>query len=206
MIEKLLLGSASAIVFVISHLSYAGIVLLMTIESCNIPMPSEVILPAAGFLAYQGQMNIFLAALAGAIGCIIGSLVSYAIGYYAGRPILEKYGKYILLTKDDLDLGQRMFAKYGNAIAFFSRLLPIIRTFISIPAGIEKMDLKRFVAYSFAGSFLWSLLLVFVGYKIGDHQQILMSFFHKFNILIAVVIVLALAYYIYTHVKKLRAQ
>src|SRR5579872_788341 len=125
---------ASFVLLLMTKLSYIGIIVLMSLESCNIPIPSELIMPVAGYLAYQGKINLIIAAFAGAIGCVLGSLLSYYLGYVGGRPFLEKYGKYFLLTKEDLDLGDRLFAKYGDKIAFVSRLIPIVRTFISFPA------------------------------------------------------------------------
>lgn len=193
------------ILALMTHLSYGGIILLMAIESCNIPLPSELIMPFAGYLVSTGVLNIFLAACAGAIGCVIGSTASYYLGYYGGRPLLDRYGKYILLTKHDLDTGEALFHKHGDKIAFIARLLPVIRTFISFPAGIVRMDIKKFMIYSFSGSFIWSLLLAYIGYRIGKNQTIIATYFHRFDILIALVVVIGLGAYIYTHIKKLKA-
>ncbi len=204
MTTKIVAAITGFILFIITHLSYLGLIFLMAIESANIPLPSELIMPFAGFLVYQGKMNIHLAAFAGATGCVIGSVVSYYLGYYGGRPFLEKYGKYILLTRHDLDLGERLFAKHGDKIAFISRILPIIRTFISFPAGVVKMNIKKFLIYSFVGSLLWSYLLVFIGEKIGSHQDVIAAYFHKFDVLIGVILVFAVVAYIYRHVKQLR--
>lgn len=202
MLNKILLGVSGFILLVIGKLSYGGIVLLMGIESANIPLPSELIMPFAGYLVSQGKLNMHIAAFAGAIGCVIGSIGSYYLGYYGGRPFVEKYGKYFLLSSHDIEFGDRLFAKYGDKIAFISRVLPIIRTFISFPAGMSRMSKKKFILYSFVGSLLWSYLLVFIGEKIGKNQQILSQYFHKFDLVIELVILFALAIYLYTHIRK----
>ena len=204
--NSLLVTVALFALAIISKLSYAGIIVLMALESCNIPIPSELIMPFAGYLVSQGGMNIHIAAFCGAIGCVIGSLASYALGYYGGRPILEKYGKYLLLTRHDLELGDSLFLKYGDKIALASRVLPIVRTFISFPAGVARMNLAKFAAYTFIGSLIWSYLLAFIGEKIGKNQALLIPYFHKFDLVIEILIVLGVLYYIYSHVKKLKAE
>ena len=137
---------------VIEAWGYGGIVILMAIESMCIPLPSEFIMPFAGFLVFQGKMNFWLAGLAGGVGCLIGSNVAYFLGKYGGRPLIEKYGKYVLLSKHDLDLADKWFIKYGDNTAFWSRLLPVIRTFISLPLGIAKVEIWKFMLYSLVGS------------------------------------------------------
>src|ERR1051326_2554045 len=134
------------IVGTISTLGYPGVVLLMGIESACIPLPSEIIMPFSGYLAYTGRFELWAVAVAGAVGCVVGSLVAYWVGMYGGRPVIEKYGRYVLISHHDLDLADRWFAKRGELIVFASRLLPVIRTFIAFPAGVAKMNLPRFVA------------------------------------------------------------
>src|ERR1043166_1491076 len=161
MIARILEILSGIIVATILFLGYPGIVLLMAIESACIPLPSEIIMPFSGYLVSTGQMNLWLVALAGAVGCVLGSLVAYWVGSKGGRPLIEKYGRYILVSPHDLDMADRWFAKRGEIIVFVSRMLPAIRTFIAFPAGVARMNLKRFIIYTFAGSFPWCLLTFF---------------------------------------------
>jgi membrane protein DedA with SNARE-associated domain len=196
------------IVAVISSMGYAGIVLLMAIESACIPLPSEVIMPFSGYLVYTGQFNLWLVAIAGAVGCVLGSLVAYWVGMYGGRPMIEKYGRYVLLSSHDLDLADRWFARYGELIVFASRLLPVVRTFIAFPAGVARMNLKRFVIYTFAGSLPWCLGLAYVGQKLGEQwnkNDTLKSWFHRFDFVIGIIGVLAVAWWIWRHFRNARA-
>lgn len=204
MLDKIIAPVISVLSFIIVKFSYFGVIFLMAVESANIPVPSEAIMPYAGYIVSKGQMNFFLAALSGAIGCTLGSILSYYIGYYGGRTFLEKYGKYMLVSKHDIAIGDKLFQKYGDGIAFVSRLIPVVRTFISLPAGISRMNIKKFTIYSFLGSFIWSLVLTFVGVKIGDNKKVLQDFFHKFDIAIVVILLLAIILYIYSHLKKLK--
>jgi membrane protein DedA with SNARE-associated domain len=200
---------SSFIVATISALGYPGIVLLMAIESACIPLPSEVIMPFSGFLVYQGQFNLWLVAVAGAIGCVLGSLVAYWVGLRGGRPLIERYGRFVLISHHDLDIADRWFAKYGEVIVFVSRLLPVIRTFIAFPAGVARMNLKRFVIYTFAGSLPWCLALAYVGQKLGekwnDENGTLKTLFHRFDFVIGILFVLFVAWWIWRHVKNSRA-
>jgi membrane protein DedA with SNARE-associated domain len=181
----------------IASLGYWGIALGMAIESCNIPLPSEVILPFGGFLVAQGQLNFILAVLAGTVGGTVGSMASYYIGMKGGRPFIEKYGRYFLISERELALADRWFARWGEATVFFTRLLPVIRTFISLPAGISRMHFRRFVVYTFLGSLPWSLLLTYLGYKLGVHWEDLRVWFHDFDIAIVVALVLALIFFLW---------
>jgi membrane protein DedA with SNARE-associated domain len=203
-----IIGILSAfIVAVISTLGYSGIVLLMAIESACIPLPSEIIMPFSGYLVHTGQFNLWLVGLAGAVGCVLGSLVAYYVGMYGGRPLIEKYGRYVLVSHHDLDLADRWFSKYGEVIVFASRLLPVIRTFIAFPAGIARMNLKRFVIYTFLGSLPWCLGLAYVGQLLGeqwDKNEALKSWFHRFDFVIGIIGVLAAGWWIWRHVKNSR--
>jgi membrane protein DedA with SNARE-associated domain len=195
------------IIAVISTLGYMGIVLLMAIESACIPLPSEVIMPFSGYLVYAGRFNLWLVALAGALGCVVGSLVAYWVGMYGGRPLIEKYGRFILLSRHDLDLADRWFSRYGEIIVCVSRLLPVIRTFIAFPAGVARMNLKRFVAYTFLGSFPWCLGLAYVGQVLGkewDKNDTLKSWFHRFDFVIGIIGVLFIAWWIWRHIRNSR--
>jgi membrane protein DedA with SNARE-associated domain len=207
LVAKIIGILSSFIVAVISTLGYAGVVLLMAIESACIPLPSEIIMPFAGYLVHTGQFNLWLVGIAGAVGCVLGSLVAYWVGMYGGRPLIEKYGKYVLVSHHDLDLADRWFARYGEIITFFSRLLPVIRTFIAFPAGIARMNLKRFVIYTFLGSLPWCIGLAYVGQVLGeqwDKNETLKSWFHRFDFVIGIILLLGAAWWIWRHVKNSR--
>ncbi|HXI26140.1 MAG TPA: DedA family protein [Pyrinomonadaceae bacterium] len=204
MIARIIEILSAFIVATISTLGYAGIVLLMAIESACIPLPSEIIMPFSGFLVHKGEMNLWLVSVAGALGCVVGSLVAYWIGMYGGRPLIEKYGKYLLISHHDLDLADRWFDRFGEIIVFVSRLLPAIRTFIAFPAGVARMNLKKFVIYTFAGSLPWCLGLAYVGQKLGeqwDKDPRLKTLFHRFDFVIGILLVLAAAWWIWRHVR-----
>lgn len=190
------------VVKIISSAGYSGVALLMAIESAAIPVPSEIIMPFGGYLVAIGQLNLWLVALAGAVGSAIGSIILYAIGYYGGRPLIEKYGKYILIRSTDMDRADRFFEKYGELSNFIGRMLPVVRTYISFPAGVTKIDFKKFVLGSFIGSYIWSLLLAYVGLKLGQNWGSLRDRWHNIDLAVIILIVLAALYYIYSHFKK----
>ena len=183
---------------------YLGVMLAMAIESAMIPLPSELILPFAGFLVSDpsqiepitGQpWSFWIVVIVGTIGNTLGSLVAYAIGAYGGRPFLERYGKYLLIRPHEIELADHFFARWGSQTVFFSRLLPIVRTFISFPAGVARMDLRKFVIYSTAGAFLWSILLVWAGVQLGDNWVEIRAMLQPFDLAIAVgVVVLFVAF------------
>lgn len=207
MIAKIITVLSTFIVATISTLGYSGIVLLMAIESACIPLPSEIIMPFSGYLVSTGEMNLWGVAVAGAVGCVLGSLVAYWVGMYGGRPFIEKYGRYILLSRHDLDIADRWFAKYGEIIVFVSRLLPAIRTFIAFPAGVSRMNLTRFVIYTFAGSLPWCLGLAYVGQKLGeqwDKDDTLKTWFHRFDFLIGIAGALFIIWWVWRHIKHSR--
>lgn len=207
MIAKIITILSGFIVATISKMGYLGIVLLMGIESACIPLPSEIIMPFSGYLVSRGEMNLWGVGVAGAVGCVLGSLVAYWVGMYGGRPFIEKYGKYILLSRHDLDMADRWFAKHGEVIVFVSRLLPAIRTFIAFPAGVARMNLTRFVIYTFAGSLPWCLALAYVGQKLGeqwDKDDTLKTWFHRFDFLIGIAGVLFVTWWIWRHIKHSR--
>ncbi len=192
------------IIDVISNLGYPGIILCMAIESACIPLPSEIIMPFSGYLVIAGRFNLWWTGIAGAIGCVIGSVIAYAAGVYGGRPFIEKYGKYVLVSHHDLDLADRWFSRYGDWAIFFSRLLPVVRTFISLPAGIARMPFWRFVLYTFLGSLPWCFLLSWVGIKLGENWGTLRDYFHQADIVIGIVIVIGAAWWVYRHVRGIR--
>jgi membrane protein DedA with SNARE-associated domain len=199
---------SALIVGTISTLGYPGLVLLMGIESACIPLPSEIIMPFSGYLVYTGRFSLWAVSVAGAVGCVVGSIVAYWVGMYGGRPFIEKYGRYVLISNHDLDLADGWFARWGELIVFASRLLPVIRTFIAFPAGVARMNLTRFVVYTFFGSLPWCLALAYVGQKLGeqwDKNDTLKTWFHRFDFVIGIVVVLAAIWWVWRHVKDLPA-
>ncbi|MBF6591047.1 MAG: DedA family protein, partial [Ktedonobacterales bacterium] len=184
-----------------------GIVLAMGLESACIPLPSEIVMPLAGYMAFKhpAQFSLVGVGLAGAIGCVVGSAVAYAIGSAGGRPLLLKYGKYVLISKADSDRADYWFEHYGAPVTFFSRLLPVVRTYISLPAGISKMPFGQFILFTLLGSLPWTFALAYVGYAFGDafQQKLaqLSSIFRGLDIVILVLLAIAIALYIYRHVK-----
>lgn len=202
MLEKGLALLAAWIISVISHMGYGGIVLLMAIESACIPLPSEIIMPFAGFLVSQGTLTLWGIALAGAVGCVLGSIPAYYLGMYGGRPLAEKFGRYVLISKKDLDMADRWFAHYGEVIILIARLLPAVRTFIAFPAGVARMHLVKFIVYTFFGSLIWCWVLGYAGMKMGEHWEDLKVYFHESHYVILAAGLLFLAWYIYRHFKQ----
>ena len=197
-------GLANFVTSAISHLGYPGIFLLMTLESACIPIPSEIIMPFSGFLVSSCEMNFWLVVAAGSVGNLAGSLLAWWIGARGGRPLVKKYGRYILLSNRDLESSDKFFKKYGQGTVFFSRLLPIIRTFISLPAGIAKMDLKKFLLYTLAGCIPFTIFLTYAGLVLKANWDVLSPYFHKFDLIIALLIVLAIIWYVFRHLKRPR--
>ncbi|MHB8173583.1 MAG: DedA family protein [Nitrospirota bacterium] len=190
---------AAFVIAGISTIGYAGIVLMMAIESACIPLPSEIIMPFSGYLVYTGRFGLFNVALAGTVGCVLGSALAYWVGVYGGRPFLLKYGRYVLITPKELDSADRWFARFGDAAIFISRLLPVVRTFISLPAGIARMNFPKFVIYTFLGSFPWCLGLAWIGKKLGENWNTLGKYFHQMDAVIGVVIAAGIAWFIWRH-------
>jgi membrane protein DedA with SNARE-associated domain len=209
MTEKIISWLASIVITIISAGGYVGVVLLMAIESACIPLPSEIIMPFAGFLVYTGRFNLFWAATAGALGCNLGSVIAYEIGYFGGRPLVEKYGGYIWVSRRDLDMADRFFARFGSAAVFIGRLLPVIRTFIALPAGIARMPRLRFHVYTFAGSWPWCFGLAWVGMKLGEKWETdprLRQWLHRLDAVIIALLLVGLIFFVRSHWKnRLRA-
>ncbi len=187
-------------------IQWPGVILLMAVESACIPLPSELIMPLAGWMLIKdkglGFEWVVLAGLCGAIGNTVGSLIAYYVGDRGGRPLVERYGKYILLSHHDLDLADRFFQRWGNWAVFFARLMPIVRTFVSLPAGISKMPVGKFTLYTFAGSFPWSMALAAGGYFLGENWEDLRNWMRPADIPIAIVLVILVAWYIVRHVRR----
>ncbi len=199
MFESIIEPVGKWIIETISSLGYSGIILTMGIESACIPLPSEIIMPFSGYLVFAGRFNLFWVSVAGALGCVFGSLAAYWAGIILGRPFIEKYGKYILISHRDLDTADRWFKRYGDWAIFFSRLLPVIRTFISLPAGIARMNFPKFILYTFLGSLPWCFALAFVGKILGENWQNIRTYFRGADIIIVIVIILGIAFFIYRH-------
>jgi membrane protein DedA with SNARE-associated domain len=152
-------------------LGYPGIVILMAIESSVLPLPSELVMPPAGYLAAQGKMNAVAAVLCGTVGSVLGALVNYGLAVFVGEPVLRKYGKYVLVSEQSLDRTERFFRRHGEISTFVGRLLPVIRHLISIPAGMSRMGLGRFVMFTAVGAGIWCAILTYLGWLIGRHGE-----------------------------------
>ncbi|HET7649251.1 MAG TPA: DedA family protein [Gammaproteobacteria bacterium] len=202
MLGKLLALLAGFLISTISTLGYGGIVLLMAIESACIPLPSEIIMPFSGYLVFRGEFVLWLVAVSGAVGCVLGSLVAYWVGAYGGRPLVEKYGRYILVSHHDLALADRWFGRHGDITILIGRLLPVVRTFIAFPAGVARMPLVKFIIYTFVGSLIWCWALAWVGLRLGEHWDTLGVWFHRFDGVIAGLIILGAVWYIWRHLRQ----
>lgn len=196
MIYELLALISSFIVNTISTLDYPGVVILMTLESACIPIPSEIIMPFSGYLVFLEKFSLWPVVIWGTIGNLIGSVIAYWVGFYGGRPLIEKYGKYILISHHDLERTQNWFQKYGKTSIFFSRMLPVIRTFISLPAGIAKMPFWQFSFFTFLGSLPWVFILTYAGILTGENWSQLEIYFRKFDWLIGALIILGIGWWI----------
>lgn len=187
---------------IITTLSYPGIILLMALESACIPIPSEVVMPFAGYLAFKGTFDIVSLTVAGTIGNLIGSIAAYWIGMKAGRPFILKYGRYVLLRKKHLDLAESWFGRYGEVTTFFSRMLPIVRTFISLPAGMAKMNFKKFVLFTTLGSIPWNFALAYVGYVLGEHWESVLGFFSAFDVFVVIGVAVLITFLIRAYLRQ----
>ena len=205
MITELLKLLSAFIIATILRLGYLGVFLTMSIESAAIPLPSEVIMPFSGYLAFTGVFTLHGAAFWGAAGCVFGSWVAYAVAARGGRPLVERYGRYVFLSRRDLDLAERLFARFGGSIVFFSRLMPVVRTFISLPAGLARMPLGRFTVYTFVGSYPFCYALAWLGFKMGENWPALETHFRRFDWLILAAILVLAAWWIRRHLKASRS-
>ncbi len=207
MIDQLLSLIVTWVVDVISATGYFGVMLLMAIESACIPLPSEVIMPFAGYLVSIGQFSLVGAATAGALGCNVGSTVAYYIADWGGRAAVERWGRYVLFGPEELERTEKFFARYGAATVFVGRLLPVVRTFIAFPAGLARMPMLKFQLYTFAGSWPWCYALAYIGYKLGQRWHSDATFrrlFHEFDAVVILVLVAGFAWFVWTHWKRAR--
>ena len=187
---------------IISSLGYWGVFIAMTLESACIPIPSEAIMPFAGFVVSEGKMTLWGITIVGALGNLVGSLIAYYVGLKGGRPLLEKYGKYILISHKELDRADHWFGKYGHEAVFISRFIPGVRTFISLPAGIAEMDVKKFSIYTLAGSLPWAFALGYIGVWLGPQWDTIKSYFHILDIIVVIGVIIGIIYIVYQFRKK----
>jgi len=207
-LDSLLAPIAAWVVAVISAAGYAGVAGLMAVESACIPLPSEVIMPFAGYLASTGRFSLVLAATAGAVGCNLGSTIAYAVGARGGRPLVERWGRYVLLSSEDLDWAERFFRRYGGVAVLVGRLLPVIRTFIALPAGIARMPQLKFQLYTFVGSWPWCYALAYVGYVLGERWESdprLRAVMHRFDFAVVGLLALGIAWFLWRNLRGRRS-
>ncbi|GAB4316399.1 MAG: DedA family protein [Methanobacteriaceae archaeon] len=186
-------------IHLIENLGYWGVFIGMTLESACIPIPSEVIMPFAGYVVYEGKMTLIGITVVGALGNLFGSLIAYFVGLKGGRPFMEKYGKYILITNNRLEMAEDWFKKYGHEAVLISRVLPGVRTFISLPAGIAHMDLKKFIIYTFLGSLPWCFILGYIGVQLGPEWKVIKGYFSIIDEIVVIVIIWFFAYLLYKY-------
>ena len=207
MLHNLPAAIAGFVIATISAGGYLGIVALMAIESACIPLPSEIIMPFSGYLVSTGRFDLLLAATAGAVGCNVGSTVAYFVGRHGGRPLVERWGAYIFMSRRELEAADRFFARFGGLAVLIGRLLPVIRTFIALPAGIARMKQLPFQVYTFVGSWPWCFALAYVGYRLGqrwDSDPRLRQIMHRFDYLVVALIVVAAGLFLWSRVRHRR--
>jgi membrane protein DedA with SNARE-associated domain len=193
----------------ISAAGYAGIAGLLALNSCGIPIPSELILPFSGYLVYTGRFNLLLVAVAGAVGCNVGSAVAYWIGARGGRPLVARYGKWVLMSPHDVDRMTGFFTRFGGVTILVGRMLPIVQTFVAFPAGIARMSRVRFHLYTTLGSLVWYTVLGWIGMKLGQAWQTdprLQEWFHRFHLVVEIALVLGVVWFVFKHLKRSREE
>jgi membrane protein DedA with SNARE-associated domain len=207
MIESILGALLGFCTGVIGAMGYWGVVLLMGIESACIPLPSELIMPLAGYLVYRGQFNLEWAALAGAVGCVAGSIPAYYLGQYGGRPVIERYGRYLLISRRELDFADRLFARWGHWVVLAGRLLPVVRTFIAFPAGVSRMPMGKFILYTFLGSYPWCWALAWSGMWLGEAWHTdprFRALYRRFELLVVILGVGLVTWFVWHKVQEAR--
>jgi membrane protein DedA with SNARE-associated domain len=207
MLDQIISALAGFIVAVISTTGYFGVMILMAIESACIPLPSEVIMPFAGYLVSIGQFSLVGAATMGALGCNLGSTVAYYVAAYGGRRVFERWGAYVLISPAELDRAEQFFARYGAITVFVGRLLPVVRTFIAFPAGLARMPMLKFQIYTFVGSWPWCFGLAYIGYVLGarwNSDPTLRSLFHRFDAVIVVILAAGLGWFVWMRLRERR--
>ena len=207
MSEKIIALVFEFVTRVINAGGYAGIIALITLNSSGTPIPSEIIMPFSGYLVYLGRFNLFLVATAGAVGCNIGSAIAYWIGAKGGRPLVERYGKWVLMSHHDLDRMTWFFDRFGSIAILLGRMMPIVQTFVAFPAGIARMPRLRFHIYTSAGSWIWYFCLAWAGMKLGEKWHTdpkLEQAFHRFHVSVELAVIAALVWFLWTHLKRRR--
>jgi len=194
------------IIDLISFLGYPGIILAMAIESACIPLPSEVIMPFSGYLAYKGRFDIIAVSVAGAVGCVLGSILAYWVGMKGGKPLILRYGRYVLISPKEIELAERWARRYGDKAVFISRLMPVVRTFISLPAGMFGVGFPKFVLYTFLGSLPWCFVLAYAGKALGENWHIIGGWIRKADWLIAILILFGLALFLWKRIGEIRSK
>ena len=202
LVEAILAPVVGWTINLISSLSYFGVILAMAIESACIPLPSEIIMPFSGYLVSTGTFNFHLVSWAGALGNLLGSLLAYYVGYYGGRPFILRFGKYILIRKEELARADRFFERWGSWAVFICRMLPIVRTFISLPAGISRMRIVPFILLTFFGSLPWCYLLTYIGRVMGENWEDIRGYFHRFDLVIAGILLLLFGWWLWAYLRR----
>ena len=205
MSERIIALLVQFVTHVIDAGGYSGIVALMSINSACIPLPSEIVMPFSGYLVYLGHFNLFWVATAGCLGCNLGSAFAYWIGAKGGRSLVERYGKWVLMNRHDLDLMTSFFEKYGSITVLLARLLPVVQTFIAFPAGIARMPRLRFHIYTSLGSWVWYLCLASIGMKLGQAWQTdprVHEWFHRFHMVVEIALVAGIVWFVWTHIRR----
>lgn len=202
--EAILSHLSQFVVNLISSLGYGGVFFAMAIESACIPLPSEIILPFTGYMVFMGHFGFWQATIAATLGNLFGALVAYYVGVWGGRPFLKRYGRYFFINERELAWTERLFKRHGEVTVFVGRILPVIRTFISLPAGIARMNPLKMSTYTVIGAFLWCTLLIFVGQKLGENWDSLKPYFHRADLVVGGGLVLVVIYVLWKrHVVRL---
>lgn len=201
--ETILSHLAQFVVNIISLFGYFGVFLAMAIESACIPLPSEIILPFTGYMVYLGRFSLWQATIAATLGNLFGALIAYSIGLWGGRPFIKRFGRYIFIHERELSNAENLFERRGEVTVFIGRLLPVVRTFISLPAGIARMNAVKMAIYTVAGALPWCLMLIIIGKKLGENWNTLKPLFHRLDLVVGILIIILLGYGIYKHRKSL---
>lgn len=200
--EAIITHLGQFVVHMISSLGYAGVFFAMAIESACIPLPSEIILPFTGYMVYAGHFGFWQATIAATLGNLFGALIAYYVGVWGGRPFLKRYGRYFFINERELVWTERLFERHGDVTVFVGRILPVVRTFISLPAGIARMNPLKMSTYTVIGAFFWCTLLIFVGQKLGENWDSLKPYFHRADIVVGGAIVFILLYVLWKRFKR----
>ena len=202
MLTQLLISLGQFSIQVILFLGYPGILILMAMESMIVPLPSELVMPFAGFLISEARFTFLGVLIASSLGSLFGSILSYYIGKHLGRPIIIRYGRYFLLNEQHLEITDRFFAKKGEKAVLISRFIPVVRHLISIPAGIARMNIKKFAAYTLIGAAIWNMFLAFLGFKLKNHWDLIHSFSKELDILVIIILIIVIIYFAVKRFRK----